>query len=222
MVRNKVCVFGDIREFYKLNAFVQLVPFFEQFTTYSISVLAYLTKSASQSITGVLHCRQCIFANNGIVMDGYIKASVDVIPRGINLGILFLIIEKEDDGHTHLFHGKQKTKLHRCELVHSMNNDAVKRLFLSYANSPFATLYLLWCSFTFFNFFSCKRNNNLLELLTRRCLWESEKSAFLCLFEHVNKELLLSIALASINGRCRDIQLNKQADSFEEMVLILL
>ena len=29
-------------------------------------------------------------------MDGYIKASVDVIPRGINLGILFLIIEKED------------------------------------------------------------------------------------------------------------------------------
>ena len=42
------------------------------------------------------------------------------------------------------------------------------------------------------------------------------------LFEHVNKELLLGIALTSVNSRCGNIKLNKKAYSFEKMILILL
>ena len=222
MVRNKVCVLGDIRELHKLNAFIQLVPLSEQSTAYGVSVLADLAKSTGQSVTGVLHGGWCVLANNGIVVNGHFKAPVDIIPRGVNLGILLLIIEQEDDGHTHLFHCKQEAQLHRCELMHTMYNDAVKGLLFGYANSSFATLYFLRCSGTFFDFLLCKRNNDLFELLTRRCFGKTEKRAFLRLFEHVNKELLLGIAFASVNGRCGDIKLNKQAHSFEEMVLILL
>ena len=38
----------------------------------------------------------------------------------------------------------------------------------------------------------------------------------------MNKEFLLCVALTSVDGRCTNIQLDKQADSFEKMVLILL
>ena len=147
---------------YKLNTLVQLIPLSEHATTYGISVLAYLTKGTSQSVARILHSGRCVLANNSIVMDGHFKAPIDIVPRGVNLGILLLIIEQENDGYTHLFHSKQEAELHRRKLMYTMNNDAVKRQLLGCANRSFTTLYFLWCSSTFFDFLLGERNNNLL------------------------------------------------------------
>lgn len=95
VVRNKVRVLGNIRELHKLNTLVQLIPLSEYATTYGISVLAYLTKGTSQSVARILHSGRCVLANNSIVMDGHFKAPIDIVPRGVNLGILLLIIEQE-------------------------------------------------------------------------------------------------------------------------------
>lgn len=162
VVRNKVRVLGNIRELHKLNTLVQLIPLSEHATTYGISVLAYLTKGTSQSVARILHSGRCVLANNSIVMDGHFKAPIDIVPRGVNLGVLLLIIEQENNGYTHLFHSKQEAELHRRKLMYAMNNDAVKRQLLGCANRSFTTLYFLWCSSTFFDFLLGERNNNLL------------------------------------------------------------
>ena len=93
VVGDKVRVLGNICELHKLNTLVQLIPLPEYTTTYGISVLTYLTKGASQSVTRILHSGRRVLVNNGIVMDGHFKAPIDIVPRGVNLGILFLIIK---------------------------------------------------------------------------------------------------------------------------------
>ena len=93
VVGDKVRVLGNICELHKLNTLVQLIPLSEHTTTYGISVLTYLTKGASQSVTRILHSGRRVLVNNGIVMDGHFKAPIDIVPRGVNLGIVLLIIE---------------------------------------------------------------------------------------------------------------------------------
>ena len=156
------------------------------------------------------------------MVNGNFEAPIDLIPGGVNPGIFLLIIEQEDDGDAHLFHSKQKAKLYRRKLMDPMNHDAAKGLILCNINGSFAALYFLGRSSAFFSFLRCEGNHDFFELLTGRRFGKTEKRAFLCLFQHVNKELLLRIALTFVDGRRRNIQLDKQADSFEKMVLILL
>ena len=174
-------ILGDVRKLHKLNAFVQLIPLFEQGTAYCISILADLAQCTGQGVTGVLHSWRFVFANSGVVMNRNFKAPIDLIPGGVNPGIFLLVIEQEDDSHAHLFHCKQQAKLYWSKLVYPMNHDAVKGLFLCNANGSFTALYFLRCSFTFFNFLLCDGNHDFFELFAGRGLREPEESALLCL-----------------------------------------